>query len=393
MKKQRLVFVSNALDDSTRARRGISSDSPAASRKVLGLCGALRKAGVNACVLSIGRGRAEGSWSFHAATVRRVDGVPVIYAPFTHARFLSELVSLLAPAGMLRRVRGTSRGESVALFYNRAFLYVPTLLAARVLGFRMLLDLEDGEDRDTLPAKARAFLLRRVYDWTCGDQALLACGALATATAARRLLCYYGTRGVAGPSRRWVSDTVTVLLGGSLAEKQGTPILAEAIRHLRSDPTLASRQLRLAVTGHGPALEDFAELARPPEAPAVLIHGRLSGADYQGLLANCEVGLSLKPRSGHLADTTFPSKVVEMASAGLLVVTTDISDVRKVLEDGALYLEKETGEELANLLTWIVEHRYEAQAVARRGQQIVEQKCSPTAAGQAVARFIFGEGQ
>ena len=95
MKTRPLVLVvCNALDDKTRLERGIVSDSPAASRKVLMLCQALREAGAHPCILSLGRGRANGSLTYFPRTVRRVSGIPVIYAPFSHVRFFSQFLSL-----------------------------------------------------------------------------------------------------------------------------------------------------------------------------------------------------------------------------------------------------------------------------------------------------------
>ena len=51
MTRHRVVVICNALDDATRIERGITTDSPAASRKVLQLCAALRQAGLTPVVL------------------------------------------------------------------------------------------------------------------------------------------------------------------------------------------------------------------------------------------------------------------------------------------------------------------------------------------------------
>jgi glycosyltransferase involved in cell wall biosynthesis len=143
------------------------------------------------------------------------------------------------------------------------------------------------------------------------------------------------------------------------------------------------------ITGKGPCLDELTRLAGEPGFPEVLIHGRLTDHEYDEILAGCEVGLALKPRSGPLANTTFPSKVVEMAGAGLLVLTTDISDVRKVLGTGAVYLDEENGAALAKQLRWVAQQSEEARTVARLGQETIAQKCAPRVAGQAVADFLF----
>ena len=75
--KPRVLIICNALDDGTREQRGITTDSPAASRKIFMLCHALRLAGVRPCIVSLGRGRAGGSKDFFPSVLHRVEGVPV----------------------------------------------------------------------------------------------------------------------------------------------------------------------------------------------------------------------------------------------------------------------------------------------------------------------------
>jgi glycosyltransferase involved in cell wall biosynthesis len=110
------------------------------------------------------------------------------------------------------------------------------------------------------------------------------------------------------------------------------------------------------------------------------------------LLAQCHVGLALKPSAGGLARTTFPSKVVELAGAGLLVVTTDISDVRRVLGDGALYVTPESGRSLAEILLRLVQDPEALARIADAGTRAAAALCDPVAAGRILARFLLGEG-
>ena len=111
-------------------------------------------------------------------------------------------------------------------------------------------------------------------------------------------------------------------------------------------------------------------------------------AAYRAIVEKAQVGLALKPRSGPLSRTTFPSKVIELAGAGLLVLTTDISDVREVLGEGALYLDDETPEGLVDRLRWIVQHPARPGHRRRRAAPMLE-RCEPAKAGRALADFLF----
>jgi len=182
-------------------------------------------------------------------------------------------------------------------------------------------------------------------------------------------------------------------MGGTLNADTGADLLIETVRSLRQGKNDWAQNLQFEVTGKGEALQALERLASEPGAPKVLVHGRTTDAQYAEVLDRCSVGLALKPVGGPLADTTFPSKVIEFAEAGLLVLSTDISDVRTVLGTGAMYLTSNDPSELAALFREIVESPEGSQLCARRGQQAAIARCAPQLAGQAVFSFLFGGHQ
>jgi glycosyltransferase involved in cell wall biosynthesis len=387
----RIIVVCNALDDRTRMHRAIVTDSPAASRKVFLMCRAMRLAGVRPIVLSLGRGKQDGSGRRFGAAVRRVDGVPVVYAPFCHRAVLSQLLSLVGPATLLWRLRRPA-GDRTVLFYNAMTAYVPTLLLARVLGLRTVLDLEDGHV--TAPGRTVASTIARLtgalFERLC-TRVLLACSALAKTTTLRPVACYYGTVESASAAAPWPKRGFTVLMGGTVSRDTGAAMLVDAIERLRAERPAWAEGLAIEVTGTGDSVDALRAWAGHPGWPRITVHGRTSDAQYRAILAGCQVGLALKPSSGPLAQTTFPSKVIELAGAGLLVLTTDISDVRAIFrEDGAIYLDDESGMGLVNRLRWISENREAAHTAAQVGAQRVHERCDPALAGHSLRRFLFG---
>jgi hypothetical protein len=386
--KPRLIFVCNAIDDRIRSERGITTDSPAGTRKVLLACQALRRAGVPSLVLSLGRGRSDGSGRVFPAALRRVSGVPVLYMPFTHRRWMSEIVSLVAPVFALARM-ASRREPKVVLFYNRMAAYMPALITARLLRLRTAFDLEDGEISATGLSGLLSRALRRVYDALC-SRALLACTALVGMTRLKLKQTYYGTVDGSSGTRDWSVARLHVLLGGSLWTETGAPALVAAIVKLRLESPGWATALAFDITGQGPILPEFATLAAEAGSPEVRVWGRASEAEYRSIVHGAHVGLALKPNFGPLANTTFPSKVIEMAAAGLLVVTTDISDVRSVLGEGALYLDEDGPGPIVNALKSVVEDRQRAAGIAARGAERVRSQLSPERAGRLLADFLFG---
>ncbi len=386
----RVLIICNALDDATRLERRISTDSPAASRKVFQMAQALRMAGVQPYVLSLGRGRANGSGVNFPAKVSRVGRVPTFYAPFSHRRGWSELLSLLGLLNVLHRLASTP--QKAVVFYNRMPAYFLALKWAVFLGYKCFLDLEDGEVPSGGALKQR---LQRwfagQFDRHCNSGALLACSALEKMTMVRPVHCYYGTAIGVTRSYRWQSPGIRCLMSGTLTPGTGAPMLVDAIRRLRTRAPDWAKDLSFEITGMGECLSAFEQLAGEPEHPRVRVHGRTTDARYLEILRRCDVGLALKPVGGALADTTFPSKVMEFAGAGLMVLSTDISDVRRLLGSGARYIERNDPELLIERLAEIACDRVAAADCASQGHAAAERNCAPQKAGENLCKFFFGK--
>lgn len=391
MTGRRIVILCNAVSDALRAERGIWTDSPAGTRKILMMARAMRDAGARPLVLSLGRGarpRRQGPWGWKAA---QADGVAIVYCPFTHVRWRSLVQSLFAPLAILWRLRH-ERTQTTILFYNRYPSHAVTLMAAWLLGFDRALELEDGY----VPVASRRWRnavmqgYERLFDRLVGDRVLLACRALGDRARMSRRLLFYGVAPLRSGGPDWSARPLVFLIGGTVDADTGSLMLVDAIRNLRARVAdgLAALPICFVVTGKGDGIAAFEALSREPGVPEVTVHGRLSDADYAATVHDAHVGLSLKPNGGIFADTTFPSKVVEMATARTLVISTDISDVRAVMGDGALYLTRNDPIELAELIEWVAAHVDEAEAAARRGSAAVFDLCAPTTVGRRLVDFL-----
>ena len=366
------------------------TDSPAASRKIFLVSQAARTAGIRSWVVSMGRGKQNGSGHYFSSKVTRVGRVPVIYLPFIHLPVLSELLSLFAFLPLIWRFSRRS-GPKTVLLYNRFPAYFLALLVARLQRFNTVLDLEDGatdiDDRSFAGKKSR--FIRRCIDSLCVGGALLACDALAMTTTLRPTRSCYGTSEIRTDSGNWQIEPIHVLFGGTVSADAGALWLIDAIKAMRmASPTWAANMI-FEITGKGTSIELFRDLAQTPGLPQVRLHGRTSNVEYESILARTQIGLSLRLHQGVLADTTFPSKVVEFASNDILVLTTDVSDVRKVFGDGAIYLEMNDINHLIEKFRWIAENRESARAISREGMHAATATCSAINVGRMLNDFLF----
>lgn len=391
MRVRTCVYLCNALDERTRDQRRIDSDSPAATAKVLGIAGALRSSGVRAIVLSLGRGRQNGTGTFHRAKAIRIGNTAVVYAPFVHLPIVGHLVGLLGLMPLVWRLRPRGAQTSLLVF-NRLPHYSAALLLAWILGYRRFLDLEDGDLGQPRGRAARLFrhVVRGFFDWTCPDGALVAARPLESQIRTTRIYPLHGVATAHFHPRDWTAPEVIVLLGGSLEHSRGARLFAQAIRLLRSQPGSQAEHLRFVITGKGPAAAELERLETEPGRPMVTFEGTVSRDAYLAILSRAHIGLVLNLPSSDLATTTFPSKVVELAEQGLLVLSTRVSDVHLLLgEDGALWLDEAEPSALAERLLWSVQHREQSRELALTGQQRVASACAPAAIGKDLAAFLF----
>lgn len=385
----RLVYLCNALDEKTRIERSITSDSPAATQKVLQIALALRRSDVTTIILSLGRGRQRGSGRWHPAKIVRSQGIAIVYAPYFDFPWLTHLVTCLAVPRLIWRLRVQ---KPVLLAYNRLPHYLLGIEFARWLGLRRFLDLEDGDVRDEGSAIrqwiARAMTKR--FDNLCDAGSLLAANSLSTQYAGSNTLPCYGVAELNETARDWSANPLKVLLGGTLQRTTGAELFVAAIRYLRQSNFKGLDLLEFNITGKGQSEALLKTVAYEAGMPLVRFHGSVPRTEYLRILAFSHIGLVLNLPSSQLGGTTFPSKAINMAAAGLAIISTKVSDVPTIFQsDGAIYLEDENPQTLAKLLFDLLEERQRLAAIAQQGQHRVAEICSQAKVGQSLKTYFF----
>ena len=89
-----------------------------------------------------------------------------------------------------------------------------------------------------------------------------------------------------------------------------------------------------------------------------------------------------------MSKTTFPSKVIEYAQNGLLVITTRIDDVTALFEKNAVYLDNETPEALANIIETIPFRSSEFEMTAVKAAKNISGICSYESVGKKLKKMI-----
>ncbi|WP_158601856.1 glycosyltransferase family protein [Pararobbsia silviterrae] len=364
----------------------------AASHKVAGLAAGLRSHAAASIVVSSPIVTASTGPKRFGGFVCRDARLACAYLPAISVRGLNRVFA--ACAYLRFAIRHIRPGDGVVLYnYFPEYVPVAAYLRWRLGRDKVVMDLEDGPraDERTLRGVVNRWSLR-VLSRVCSPRAIVVSRQLADVMQIDDACVVNGVSPDAVTQRARFGDPVTFLYGGSIETGTGLDLFCGALRELaRTRPDLAGK-VRFVVTGFGggaslAALAD--DLAR--SGFALDLRQDVGPDDYRTILSEADVGLSLKMPASALNATTFPSKVIELASLGLLVLTTDISDISLLFDDtSAAILRTADAAALAALIAQIAARPELYARIAQAGQRRIVERCSRHAVGARLVAFLGG---
>ena len=388
--KERFFYICNVFENSVKSQRNIITDSPAANSKVLGICAAVQDAGGCATILSLGRGRSVGSLKRYPATVRKFTNVPIVYVDHWDIPVLTHFVTLISLMVMMFRL--TTKG-SVLVFYNFQLHYVIALIAGRLFGRRCILDIEDGyrNDDKSLRNILNSILLS-VFNACCSGGAMLASSSLKSQTNAACTYVCYGVANLVTQNKDWSLKKIQILLGGSLLRDTGAGLFLETLKLLQAQHPDSLDRLLFVVTGFGDYSALIRDAALGTMGKFLVFKGNVSNDEYKDIMAESHVGLCLKIPTSSMGATTFPSKVIDLAANGLLVVSTRVSDVPSIFDEStAFLLDAASPRFLADVLLEIISRPEKSREIAINGQNKIASLCSKEKIGTDLLHFWRGD--
>jgi glycosyltransferase involved in cell wall biosynthesis len=384
-----VVYICNAIDETLRKERQINTDSPAASNKVFSLSRAMYVSGIRCIVLSLGRGRQNGNGKCYSPIVSRSGRTVVIYCGFLNLPFLTHCFTAINLLSIFLWIFRKKK-NIILLTYNRTFHYLPTLIAARIIKIRSFLDLEDGYENTghNFYCYLKNLYVRYIFDFLCSDGNMVANTFLARQLSSPiSLVCYGVAENINSPIQDWQSQKLKIIFSGTLLKEVGSSLLIDTIKILNDKRPELAEYIHFVITGKGPYAEDFRSLSEQLPQWMSFFHS-IDRNEYLKVLRNCHIGLSLRLKSYEMASTTFPSKTVEYAENGLLVLTTRTSDISLLFGDTALYLNEEIPHSLADMLALFPFQRTSLKIRAEKGRNQVLTKCSPQVVGLGIRNML-----
>jgi glycosyltransferase involved in cell wall biosynthesis len=310
-----------------------------------------------------------------------------MYAAYWDCPVLTHFVTAFSLALIAWRLR---KRVVSTVFWNAMTHYVLALLVVRFAHIRCILDLEDGprDDLRNFRGAIERFLVRVWDRWA--DAAMVANAQLLDRIQTRPAYVYYGVAPAVSIDRDW-NGQIRFFFSGYLSKETGVEVLIDALHGLKERSSEILSHFRVLAVGYG-KLTDRMRSAADGELRGILeFHGLASDAEYQELLRTSHVGLCLKMPDHAYGQTTFPSKVIEFARWGLLVVSSKVSDVPALFsEDSAVLLDETAADQLAAAIKKIIEDPSGSQSLARTGQRVIASRLDPGIVAWNLARLWLG---
>ena len=386
LRKPRIIYFAPVATGA----KAHGSEAPAARNKVLGVCSAIQAAGGRVTLISPIAPREAVSF-IRPVRITRLGRLPSGQVLSRGQRGLHRIVQFftlfIAASHLIRKV-------DRVIFYNYYPEYLLTAAFLKLRGVRCILDIEDAPRSDEhggrgLMNRWSYMLLRRIT----ASRALIVSEVLAKQLNIKNYLVVYGVasyfKTTAERSPLFSQPAVRINFGGTIWRETGGALFAEALRILSERH--GDVPLHFFVTGHvGEGLFDgLVDAVNASLAVRLEIVPDLDFASYNALLDTIDVGLCLKLPSHSIGQTTFPSKVVEIAAKGLLLITTPVSDVPLIFDEScAVIMESEHPTELAEALATLPSRRDEMATRAEAGARRVSDRLSAPAVGRALRTFL-----
>lgn len=364
----------------------------AATNKVLSVISALRSNRCQAYAVSLPVLGLTSNIKSVKGVLLRENKNPVIFLPVVSKPILRRLLGSLYFAGFCWF---TVKTHDRVLLYNYSPEYLPALLILKLKGNPAILDIEDAPHHKAIGLREIINKLTYKLSLTlCRNFYITVSTQVANNFNLKRYCVVYGAVGNIAP--KTIHDTseanlLRILYGGTLCNDTGLQLFCDTIELLSNTTNLDNKKIVFVVTGFGgeDKLNQLHSIITNKNIE-IELKSNLSFDVYQSVFKTCQAALCLKIPNSEMGATTFPSKVVDITSAGLLLISTKVSDIPVLFNnDNALLLDEATPDKLCKALVWAIHNLEECKARSIRGQERAMELFSEYNVGKKIKEFIF----
>lgn len=327
MRKPRRILYVGFYDTSDNFAEARTSHLPA-TNKMDYICRAINATGRDVLIVSPSRTSNRRTYPGRVSVL--AGGVSLrLFRTLPWGNRIQRAVSIVAGHTLLFLflVCNTRKHEPIIVYHSLSLMRA-VLLAKRIRGFKMLLEVEEVYQHvvEVSPSTARdesaAFRLADAYMFSTE----LLNGSINTGL--KPYVVIYGTYQVE-PDRgvRRSDGRVHVVYAGIIGSQKGAALAASTAAHLDGG-------YHVHIAGFGDereiqGLKDQIARIGPVTECGLTYDGLFKGSDFLDFLQACDIGLSTQMPGARFNDTSFPSKILTYLANGLAVVSVRIRAVEQ----------------------------------------------------------------
>lgn len=392
MKKNKIFYFGMINTDALHKRLKVHIEIAAASNKMISILNSIRLNQSRAYLVSapvLGR---NCRLKFMPGCVLRDNGVPQIMLPVFSNAYLRKIIAFFSFGFFcFKKIKSDDR----VILFNHALEYLFGLLILKCKGNLVILDIED------MPCdNGKGFLnwidrkVFRLFYHLTAEKKIVVSSLLAERLKLRKFCVTYGAVRIYEQiklSRKFSAKApLKILYGGTLISDTGLDIFCDTVKLIADNLFFKSHKIHFVITGFGGSmkinnLQDYCK----DTSVKIIYSPATSYEDYMKQLSLCDVGLSLKIPNREITLTTFPSKVIEITTNGLLLISTKASDVPKLFDSrSAVLLSEPTVDCLYAAIMSALRDKIGMRKIAMRGKNKAMKLFNPNTTGMQIINFI-----
>lgn len=281
---------------------------------------------------------------YHKKSVEKSHGFEVIYTSYIRIPIISFLNTLINMLLLIRTTIKMNRNVSI-IFYNiEGKFAIPALIAKKIWGINIILEYEDsyvpqGKVK-ILKDVLNNFLCRVVHKNISG---VILVNSLLTQKFKGIKSCV-----IRGFYNKEINELINysdnnnyVVYSGRLDDIRGVDLFVDAIGILSN----INKSFKAIITGYGPLKSKIEDIAK--NSNGLIEYKLLNDYEYNSLIANAKILVNPQKRESYFSLNSFPSKLFDYVSGKGIVISSDISDVKKFFGDYIVFYKEDNAEVLA----------------------------------------------
>ena len=387
LREENILFIGSYFNDEIDGIYS-ASYSLAANNKIRGMINSLCAVGASVTVISPISMNGDSLRFFRSRRVEDDKLGQNIHIPATIDMYALNYI-LLPIFTILMVIR-----ELYRMDYDHIFFYnylprtaLPAFVGSFLFGVPLIIEYEDGTIyHEHRVIRTVAQVLKRV----CGSRingAICASSGLADLAQTKNTVVVRGFPSVGFPSElpersNEYGDTTIITFAGRFDQVRGIYIFLHMCEYLSDNWD----NIEFWICGYGPEYENVEKISKNlPDS--VSFYGTVPEGEYAKKIVNSDILVNFQDPDAAISTYTFPSKLLDFMSAGKVIVTTPVSDVKTELSEFVVITENEKPvirDTLETVINDLETHKKEALLA----QQWISEECNYENTGRQLASLL-----